>query len=236
MRIVSGRSRHDRGADLERSRGSLPRPQRSAGARRRRRFAACSAGRDARIGRRVRLRQVHDRQGGGRFAAGDAGLGRRRRDRDRRRRSADPPSRPGPDADGVPGSGDVAQPAHDGRRGRRRTAVGARFGQGGAPCASRWERCWPRSACHRNTPCATRTNSAAASASASSSRAPWLCARRCWSATSRSARSTSACGRRSSICWWRYSAVTPWPICSSRTIWQWCGMCVTGSRSCIWAA
>ena len=77
------------------------------------------------------------------------------------------------DADRLPGPVQLAQPAHVGRRDRRRRPAGPSHRQRGrAQPHDRRRRC-ARSASTRRRASATRTNSPAASASASPSPAPW---------------------------------------------------------------
>ena len=109
-----------------------------------------------------------------------------------------------------------------------RLAPGPRF-----PVGSR--RCWRRSGSIRPTPGAIRTSFPGASASESVLRGRWRFSRRLSSATSRCRRSTSRCRRRCSTCCPIYSASAVSPICSSPTIWRWCGRSRTASPSCIWA-
>ena len=77
-------------------------------------------------------------------------------------------------ADHLPGPVRLAQPAHDGRRDRRRGAGHPQAGRRRAR-ASRTgsSSCWRPWACRPTTCAATRTSSPAASASASASRARW---------------------------------------------------------------
>ena len=102
-----------------------------------------------------------------------------------------------PDADRLPGSVLVAQPAHD--RSARSCARGSRStGSPRAPPPTRaCGSCSRKSGCAPSTRRATRTSSPAASGSASASRARSRSSRASSSATSRSRRSTSRCRRRS---------------------------------------
>ena len=97
-------------------------------------------------------------------------------------------------------AGSVAQSAHDGRRADRRAAASRRRSRRPS-CRARVRRA---AAAGRpappSMPSAIRTNSRAASASASASPARWRCGPTSWCATSRSRRSTSRCRRRSSTC------------------------------------
>ena len=99
--------------------GEPPRP------RRRRRQLLDRAERDAGAGRRIRLRQVDDRQGAGRAGA----LQRRHRDRRAQSRRARPRGAQGGAprrADDLPGPLCLARSAHAGRRSRRRAAADPR--------------------------------------------------------------------------------------------------------------
>ena len=163
------------------------------------------AGRGARARRRVRLRQVDPWSDAHPPAPGDQRLGAHRRTghlRDARRRAqAAAPA----DADHLPGSGRLAQPADAGQRHHRRGPRGSgrrreRVGQAQRPRPARRATTSRSSACGATTRVATRTSSAAASASASASPAPWPSDPSSSSATSRSRRSTSPSSRRSSTC------------------------------------
>ena len=156
--------------------------------------------RDARPGRRVGLRQEHDRPGDDPAARRDQRDGpvRRRRPRvaEDRRAAPDAP----PDADHLPGPVRLARPADDGRRrsspsrSRPTTWPRARPRTSGSPTCSGW------SASTRSTSSATRTSSPAGSASASASPARSPSNPSSSSATSRSRRSTCRSRRRSSTC------------------------------------
>ena len=113
------------------------------------------------------------------------------------RKSDAPPARP--DADDLPGSLCLAQPAHEHAGHRRRAAARHRRHDGVARNApTGWRSCCSWWACDRNTCSAFPTPSAAASASASSSPVPWP-STRAWSwPTSRSRRWTSRCRPRCS--------------------------------------
>ena len=110
---------------------------------------------------------------------------------------------PARDADHLPGSLHLAQPAHDGaaRPSASRCAIHGLAPDAGrartsASRAAEQGRAAPRAAA------ATRTSSRAASASASASPARWRSSPTSSSATSRSARSTCRSRRRSSTCCW----------------------------------
>ena len=75
------------------------------------------------------------------------------------------------DADRLPGSVRVAEPAHDGARHRRRAAADPQPAQGRAGQSSASTSCCAPSGSRRSTPTGSRTSSPAASASASASRA-----------------------------------------------------------------
>ena len=151
-------------------------------------------------GGRVGLRQVDGGAAGGRALSADRGL-----DRVRRQRHGGPaqPRQPvgaaPPHADDLPGSlrqpqSALARVRHHRRadprlrpverRGRSREARRRAAAAGPADAGRRRE--------------ISRTNSPAASASASRSPAPWRASRNSWCATSRPRRSTSRCRRRSS--------------------------------------
>ena len=122
---------------------------------------------DAGAGRRVRLRQVHGRAAGAAPDRADRGThalrraGRVRAERGRR------PRVPPPGAARLPGPLRLAQSAHDGRRHSRpsrsrcTTSCRRRGGASASPNCSTW------SGCSRASRRAIRTNSPAASASAS---------------------------------------------------------------------
>ena len=181
------------------------------------------ARRNARAGRRVRLRQVDV------GATGRCGCStpdgrpialRRRGYPDARAERAAPASPP--DADGVPGPLRLAEPARRrSARHRRRAAERPQPRRRGASARERRSGCWRGSGSRRRRPTAIRTNSPAASASASASRGRWRSTPSSSSATSRSRRSTSRCrpGHQSLAELQRRSAS---PTSSSRTI----------SRSC----
>ena len=175
--------------------------------------------RDARPGRRVRLRQVDGVQAAGR--AGEA---------DRRARSS---TRAGTSPRWTGGALKqyrrevqiifqdpyaLAEPADDRRRHRRRGLVGARRHRAPqGPAASAPRSCWTASGSTPTTSTATRTSSPAASASASASPAPWRCSRRSSSATSRCRRSTCRCRRRWSTCSRTCRTTSACPTSSSPT-------------------
>ena len=129
--------------------------------------------RDPGPGRRKRLRQVD-----GRPHAAPAARADRRHDPDRRRghhpsRSPAAAALPAAHADDLPGPLRLAQPAHDGRRDRRRAADHPpRRHAAGAPRAGRRPVRAGRAAARGDAP-PIRTNSPAASASASASPARW---------------------------------------------------------------
>ena len=159
--------------------GLMRRKTRRGGARGRRRQLRAGGRRDARAGRRIRLRQVDARP----HAAAPRGADRRQRalsrQRDLRAVTGRAAALPPPDAGGVPGPLRLAQPAHDGRPDHRRAlddpprrAAEERSGRTGSAS------CWCRSACSPSTPGAIRTSSPAASGSASRSPARWRCSRR----------------------------------------------------------
>ena len=211
LSLPASRSPHDRAACTAASRDGVdealrrPRDGRSRKARRCARSTEVDldvdAGRDARARRRVGLRQVDARPHAPAALRAD-----RRHDHVRRRRrhahvAARAAAAAPQDADDLPGSVRVAQPAHDDRRGDRRAARDprARAVEGrarGARAAS----CSRRSASAPTRRRATRTSSPAASGSASASRARSRSSRGSSCATSRSARSTSRSRRRSSTC------------------------------------
>ena len=173
--------------------------------RRRRRVLLRRQGRDARPGRRVGIGQDDRRAHDPPAPRPRRGLDHLRRGRHRGLSALRAPGRPPADADGVPGSLLVAQPAHEGRqrdRGaragpRRHRALGGRAARGGDARARR--------AAARARPSATRASSPAASGSGSRSRAPSRRARASSSRTSPSPRSTSPFRRRSSTCWHSFS-------------------------------
>ena len=213
MRRRRRKPRHDRRA-LRRSQGPAPRVRRvealaQPGARRRpsripqggrRRHLRDRQGRDLRARRRIRLGQVHRRPHGGRPAAADRGRGgdRRRLD-DRSAPAAGAAAAAPPHPDDLPGPLCEPQPALAGRRHRRRADPGLRpdrrasaiSGPGSASCSA-WSGCIPTMAGN------IRTNSPAASASASRSPGRSPAKPSSSSATSRPPRSTSRCRRRSS--------------------------------------
>ena len=156
------------------------RPSRSSGApaccagrrrgarRRRRRPSRIAPGRDARAGRRVRLRQVDRGPGAARHPSADLGHDRRstaRTSGSLRGRGAAPVPQPGPA--GLPGPDVVAQPAPHRRRRDRRAAARARPGARSAADQRRSPSCSSSSASTRRRRRATRTSSPAASGSGS---------------------------------------------------------------------
>ena len=165
------------GAGCSASRRSGPCARSTASVRR-------PARRDARPGRRVRLRQDHPRQGHPAPPAGHLGPGGRsmasRSSTCRRRRPARPaqellggvhrdeagPTRP---PGRLPGPVREPQPADDGRRDRRRGPARPRAHRQDRSATTSSASCSARSASTRATSTATRTSSRAASASASAS-------------------------------------------------------------------
>ena len=136
--------------------------------------------RDAVAGRRERLREDDDgalHPARDRADRGPDHLPARRRHVGGRRRlcprgAAAAPAR---DADGLPGSVLVAEPAQDAARDRRRAAARQRRGHAARSASSGWPSCCGWSASAPSSCAASRTPSAAASASASASRARWRC-------------------------------------------------------------
>ena len=128
-------------------------------------------GRNAGSGRRVGLGKDHDRSAAPAPAARHQGrdpLREPERARDEPRRdSPDPPL----DADHLPGSVRVAQPAHDDRRDHRRAAADSPASPRARRSTSASRSCSSSSGFSPITPTAIRTSSPAASASASASRA-----------------------------------------------------------------
>ena len=164
-------------------------------ARRERRQPRPRRRRDPGAGRRIGLRQVHARQGDH-----EAGADRRRRDRGRRRRhraarsrAADRDAPQG--ADDLPGPLRLAQSALDGRP-LGRPAAGHRRLEGRRHQPAGRDAARAGSACRPTPGSAIRTNSPAASASASASPARWRSIPSSSSATSRCRRSTCRCAPR----------------------------------------
>ena len=198
----------------------------------RRRLADDRARRDARPRRRVGLRQVDRRPRDPAPLRADRRhdpLRRHRHHAPRRDRDA---AAAAADADDLPGSVRVAEPAPLGRR----AWSASRCACTAAAARSLGRRVrellqtvgLPRRRRRR----ATRTSSRAASGSGSASRARSRSTPTSSSATSRSRRSTSRSRRRSSTCWRSCSATSTSRTSSSRTTSPSSGTSPTGSRSC----
>ncbi len=205
------------------------------GPRRRRRVAGRGRRRDRRPRRRVRLRQDDHRplhHGRGR-AATAARCCSTAPSLDSRRSVGAAAS----GADGLPGPGHVAEPAHVRARRCWRSCCAC---TDWCPRDQVERRCRElmglRRAAGRGPRRAIRTSSRGDSGSASPSRGRWPWSRACWSPTSRCPRWTSPCRRRSCSC--STSCASDWgsPSCSSRTTWRWCVISRTGWRSCTSAA
>ena len=141
------------------------------------RDAVDPARRDRRPRRRIRLRQVVDRQHGARARAGGVGLDPFRRHRALGDEDAIPGRSSQADTGGLPGSVLVAQPVDDGRGHRDRAAEGAYRNDAGPSAVRERSNCWnwfrfPKSICR-----AIRTSSRAGSGSASPSPRRWRCSR-----------------------------------------------------------
>ena len=134
------------------------------------------------------------------------------------------------DADGLPGSAGLAEPAPHGRRAGGRAAAGCTGSSARTSCAPSSSSCSPSSGSGRSTSTAIPTSSPAASSSASASRVRSPRGPSWSSSTSRPRRSTSRCRRRSSTCCATSSASASSPSCSSRTTWPWSTCWPTGSR------
>ena len=195
------------------------------------------AGRVVRAGRRVGLRQVHDRLRRGPLPAPQRGHHRRTDPRRRRRHHEDDRRRgaPVPDAsrlDGLPGSRRRPEPDDQGRTAGRRGLHDPRPGQGRGPREALAPRAASRSATRSGCSSATRTSCRAACSSASSSPSRWRRTPSSWSSTSRRPASMRRSRRASSTSCapcrprrTRRSSSSPTTSASS-------GHCATGSGSC----
>ena len=148
----------------------------SRAARRRWRRSRRAARRDRRAGRRIRLRQVDAGAAGHAPPRADRGLDPLRRPGHRARVASRHPAAAAAHADDVPGPVRLAQPAHDGRRDPRRAAALPRHRRRRGAIRDAGRRtARPRRPADRSRRSAIRTNSPAASVSASRSRARSRC-------------------------------------------------------------
>ncbi len=199
--------------------------------RRRRHHLRHPRGRDARAGRRVRLRQDHDADGDPRARRARAGgrievLGRDIAALDRRATDARcaatcrSSSRTRWPRSTRACRSATSSPSRCARTG----SPGAETARAGRRAAASWSACAP------STPTATPPSSPAGSASGSASPGRSRSSRSCSCSTSRSPRSTSRSRPASSTCSRTCRSGSGCRTCSSRTTCRWCGTSPTASR------